>query len=123
MSSSLVYDFRYIHNSIIVNIYIYIYIIKDDINDDQELYNYLYNTLGKSWHGEIYMCGHIWSILQVILYCNIYIYIYIIKDDDDDDNNNDDESIQLWLVRYPSSRINNSRKCLEFSIKIKHIYL
>ena len=87
------------NNIVLIDIYIYIYIIKDDINDDQELYNYLYNTLGKSWHGEIYMCGHIWSILQVILYCNI-----LIKDDDDDDNNNDDESIQLWK----SLEINNS---------------
>ena len=43
-------------------------VIKDNVDDDQELYNYLYNTLGKSRYCEMYM-----GFIQFQYYCNIYI--------------------------------------------------
>ena len=52
-------------------------VIKDDVNDEQELYTYLYNILVKSRYGDIYMGGHLWFILQFPHYCNIYIYTHI----------------------------------------------
>ena len=50
-----------------------VYVIKDNVDDDQELYNYLYNTLGKSRYCEMYMGGPYYSFNIIV------IYIYIIK--------------------------------------------